>query len=113
MSSLVLIITGPIWGSSCVVEMDSGFVCAPCVVKLRKRGVYDYAYKNKKRYQPKGIDIERKSRHINGRNAKYVQVLKTVAVENPDIKFYVVAMGDSQHTTIVFSDWGSTEKWEG
>ena len=41
----------------------------------------------------------------------YLQVLKSVAKENTDLNLYVVDMVESQHMSILFLGWGSTQKW--
>ena len=73
---LLLRLTRPIWGSSKVVVLDSGFCVLQGIAELRKKGVFGAALIKKRRYWPKYIKGDEIKKHFDDKDVGYVDATK-------------------------------------
>ena len=75
---LLLCLTKPIWGSSRVVVLDSGFCVLKVIVALRKKGVFATALVKKPRYWPKYVKGEAIKEYFSTKDIGTVDAMKGV-----------------------------------
>lgn len=90
---LLLRLTEPIWGTSKVVVLDSGFCVLQGIVELRRKGVFSGALIKKRRYWPKHVRGDDIAKHFEDKeigavdcwNGKYDEVdVMIVCMKEPD-----------------------------
>lgn len=86
--------------------LDSGFGCIPSIVELGKPGWYATAVIKKKAYWPAGTDGQKVMDEMSMKPVGSVRVRKGTMDGQP---FYLAAMADSKHTSLMLSNWTTTQ----
>lgn len=104
---LLLRLTKPIWGSSRVVVLDSGFCVLKGIVELRKKGVFATALVKKRRYWPKYVKGEAIKQYFSTKDIGTVDAMKGVL---DSVKVELHCLKEPDYTMTLMSSYGTLEK---
>eukprot|EP00934_Nitzschia_sp_Nitz4_P007490 Nitzschia sp. Nitz4//scaffold526_size3785//2112//3756//NITZ4_009261-RA/size3785-processed-gene-0.3-mRNA-1//1//CDS//3329553959//7480//frame0 len=102
--SLLLRLTRPLWGSSKLVILDSGFCVLQGIVELRKHGVFASALIKKRRYWPKYIRGDEIAEHFQTKEVGDVDAWGGVL---DSVKFHVYCMKEPDYIMSLMSSYGT------
>jgi len=109
--ALVVRMTEGLHGSGRAVILDSGFGYVPAVVQLKNKGLYATAYIKKHAHWPKYTKAQEAVEEMQGKHVGVVRVRRgTYQSGSGEEEIYLVAMADSKHTSLMLSNWGTTER---
>jgi len=109
--ALVVRMTEGLHGSGRAVILDSGFGYVPAVVQLKNKGLYATAYIKKHAHWPKYTKAQEAVDEMQGKDVGVVRVRKgTYPSGEGEEVVYLVAQADSKHTSLMLSNWGTTER---
>jgi len=97
----------PLFSSSFVVVMDSGFCILQGLIELLKRGVFASALIKKRRYWPKFIDGDKIIEHFESREVGDIDSWPGV-LDNE--KFSIMALKEPDYVMIVMTTYGSLRR---
>lgn len=103
---LLLRLTKPLWGSSKVVVLDSGFCVLKGIAELRKKGVFAAALVKKRRYWPKHIKGEAIKTHFQDKEVGTVDAMKG---ELDSVKVELHCLKEPDYTMTLMSSYGTLE----
>eukprot|EP00977_Amphora_coffeiformis_P000513 scaffold130_cov151-Amphora_coffeaeformis.AAC.2 len=104
---LLLRLTEPIWHSSRVVILDSGFCVLKGIIALRQKGVFASALIKKRRYWPAYVPGDDIDRHFDDKEVGYVDALQGYLEDRP---FHVFAMKEPDYVMKLMSTYGTNER---
>ena len=104
---LLLRLTKPLWGSSKVVILDSGFCVLQAIIELRKKGVFASALIKKRRYWPKHIRGDDIKAHFDDKEVGSVDTWPSVM---DGIKFGVYCLKEPDYVMSLMSTYGTNER---
>ena len=102
---LVTRMTQPIWGSSRVVLLDSGFGYLNCLQALNSKGLYGTMVIKKRKYWPVGTEGDVLLERMSGKEVGSMCVREGT---KDGTKVWIAAMADSKHTSIMGNTWSTT-----
>ena len=109
--SLVCRMTRTIWGSGRVVLLDSGFGYLNCLGQLRRKGLFSTTVIKKKQHWPRGVDGDKILMNMSNKNVGSCLVQRGTNNELfPNINFWIGAMADSKHISIMANTWSTTHE---
>ena len=106
-AGLLLRLTKPIWGSSKVIVLDSGFCVLKGIVELRKRGTFAAALVKKRRYWSKFVKGEDIKEHFRTKEVGTVDAMKG---ELDSVKVELHCLKEPDYTMTLMSSYGTLEK---
>ena len=110
-AALVVRMTEGLHGSGRCIILDSGFGYVPAVVQLRNKGLYSTAYIKKHAFWPKYTLAQEAVDAMHDKAVGEVNVRKgTYETGEGRFEVYMVAQADSKHTSLMLSNWGTTER---
>ena len=101
-AALVTRMTRPIWGTSRVVLLDSGFGFLPCLQALRAKGLFSTCVIKKRKYWPAGTEGDVLLSELASREVGKVRVREG---SKDGCKVWVAGMADSKHIGIMANTW--------
>ena len=96
----------------CII-LDSGFGYVPSVIQLKAKGLFSTAYIKKHAYWPKYTKAQEAMDEMQGKDVGLISVRRgTYPAGDGDRReeIYLVAQADSKHTSLMLSDWGTTQR---
>ena len=110
-AALVVRMTKGLHGSGRCIILDSGFGYVPAVVQLRNKGLYSTAYIKKHAFWPKYTRAQEAVDEMRSKEVGEVSVRKgTYQTGEGTFEVYMVAQADSKHTSLMLSNWGTTDR---
>ena len=103
---LLLRLTKPLWHTSKVVVLDSGFCVLKGLVAIRKKGVFAAALIKKRRYWPKFIRGDEIKEHFKD---KEVGTAEAWRGELDDVPFHVYCLKEPDYVMSLMSTYGVME----
>ena len=107
MVGLLLRLTRPIWHSSRIVILDSGFCVLKGIVELRKKGVFASALIKKRRYWPKHIPGDQIREYFSTKQVGDVDAMPGTL---DGVQFHVFALKEPNYVLSIMSTYGSMER---
>ena len=104
---LLLRLTRPIWGSSKVVVLDSGFCVLQGIAQLRKKGVFAAALIKKRKYWPKYIDGDRIKAHFKDKEVGTVDAMKG-SLDGVNVQVH--CFKEPEYVMMLMSSYGTLER---
>ena len=106
-AALCVRMTKNIWGSGRVVLLDSGFGYLPSCTSLLQRGLHSTCVIKKRRHWPANTNGDEVLQEMQGKEVGAVRVRKG---RKGNLSFYLSAMADSKHTSILLNTWSTTAR---
>ena len=104
---LLLRLTRPLWGSSKVVVLDSGFCVLQGIAELRKKGVFAAALIKKRKYWPKYIDGNGIKEHFKDKEVGAVDAMKGSL---NGVKVEIHCLKEPEYVMMLMSSYGTLER---
>ena len=104
---LLLHLTRPIWGTSKVVVLDSGFCVLQGIAELRNKGVFAAALIEKQKYWPKYIDGDGIKEHFKDKEVDTVDAMKGYL---NGVKVKVHCIKEPEYVMILMSSYSTLKR---
>ena len=104
---LLLHLTRPIWGTSKVVVLDSGFCVLQGIAELRNKGVFAAALIKKRKYWPKYIDGDGIKAHFKDKEVGTVDAMKGSL---NGVKVEVHCLKEPEYVMMLVSPYNTLER---
>lgn len=105
---LLLRLTKPLWSTSKVVVLDSGFCVLKGIVELRKKGVFASALIKKRRYWPKYVEGDKIAEHFQDKAVGFVDCWEG---ELDNTSFSIHCMKEPDYVMSLMTSYGTSQRF--
>ena len=112
-AALCVRMTEGLHGSGRCIILDSGFGYVPAVIQLKAHGLFATAYIKKHAYWPKYTEAQEAINEMQGKDVGVISVRRGTYPSGTGGRLeeiYLVAQADSKHTSLMLSNWGTTQR---